>query len=184
MTQDHEWVWSAISLLKSPSPQAPKDLIQIWSVHYWETTIYKWNFNWSLWGASLIGQAKLGDCNQIQGHVVIAVFRVMLILPTTSKLKIKQCGSPSVTCTPFQCRLLESYTLEFRPHHTFCWCIYSDTSPKAFSSIKVTQSGVVNRSERKDKTVIAWLQKIANSMTALKKWLHKGLNAIIKEKIH
>ena len=41
-----------------------------------------------------------------------------------------------------------------------------------------------NQGERKDSWIIAWLQKIANSMTALKKWLHKGLNAIIIEKMH
>ena len=35
----------------------------------------KCNLNWSLWGASHIGQAKLVDCNQIQSHVVIAVFQ-------------------------------------------------------------------------------------------------------------
>ena len=35
----------------------------------------KCNFNWSLWGASHVGLAKLVDCNQIQGHVVIAVFQ-------------------------------------------------------------------------------------------------------------
>ena len=35
----------------------------------------KCNFNWSLWGASHIGQAKRVDCNQIQGHVVFAVFQ-------------------------------------------------------------------------------------------------------------
>ena len=34
----------------------------------------KCNFNWSLWGASHIGQANLVDCNQIQLRVVIAVF--------------------------------------------------------------------------------------------------------------
>ena len=32
-------------------------------------TITKWNFNWSLWGVSHLGQAKLLDCNQIQSHV-------------------------------------------------------------------------------------------------------------------
>ena len=35
----------------------------------------KCNFNWSLWGDTHIGQAKLLDCNQIQHHVVIAVFQ-------------------------------------------------------------------------------------------------------------
>ena len=35
----------------------------------------KCNYNWSLWGASHIGQAKVIDCNHIQGHDVIAVFQ-------------------------------------------------------------------------------------------------------------
>ena len=39
----------------------------------------KCHFNWSLWGASYIGQAKLLDCNQIQRHVFIAVFPVMIL---------------------------------------------------------------------------------------------------------
>ena len=30
------------------------------------------NFNWSLWGASHIRQAKLIHCNQIQGHIIIS----------------------------------------------------------------------------------------------------------------
>ena len=34
----------------------------------WQENIDK-NFNWSLWGVSQLGQAKLIDCNQIQGHV-------------------------------------------------------------------------------------------------------------------
>ena len=32
-------------------------------------TTTKWNFNWSLWGVSHLGQAYLLDCNQIQSHV-------------------------------------------------------------------------------------------------------------------
>ena len=47
------------------------------------------------------------------------------------------------------------------------------------SFILSLHSGDGNQGERKDKTMIAWLQKIANSMTTFKKWLYKGLNAII-----
>ena len=45
-------------------------------------------------------------------------------------------------------------------------------------------SGDENQGECKDSWMIAWLQKIANNMTSLKKWLHKGLNAIRVEIMH
>ena len=42
-----------------------------------------------------------------------------------------------------------------------------------------------NQGQRKDSWMIAWLQKIANNMTALKKWLHKGWKAFKwKSKFH
>ena len=45
--------------------------LHVWTM-FWTTallaTVAKWNFNWSLWGVSQLGQAKLPDCDQIQGH--------------------------------------------------------------------------------------------------------------------
>ena len=47
---------------------APQSVKFEYVTSYLATTT-KWNFNWSLWGVSHLGQAELLDCNQIQSHV-------------------------------------------------------------------------------------------------------------------
>ena len=74
----HKWVCSAMLFMcRGTRYEALLSLVH----HKWSSVTLienndKFSFNWSLLGTPQIGQGKLVDCNQIQGHFVIAVFQL------------------------------------------------------------------------------------------------------------